>query len=103
MEKTFAFGISSMVGAFAFSLTNVAGLFGQVDDNFAKFGTEAGIAVLITFIFYKIAMKSIDVFGTLLVNRIDRHDQESGKRLDEIQKGVDHANARLDGWENPQQ
>jgi hypothetical protein len=92
MEKCFAIGIPGVFAMLAAGVLGVPVAFAPEDiEALGVWGhaKQFCLALVLAYIGYKIIMKLIETFGTLLLARLNTHDTEVQGRLSDIVKKVD--------------
>ena len=95
MEKSFALGISGMFATLTTGVLGMPALFAQVDLDMFGLAERLGLGVVMAILGYKIIIKIIDVFGPLLLARLNTHDAEVQDKLTHITKKVNRIDEHL--------
>jgi hypothetical protein len=97
MEKSFAFGISSIFATTTAGALS-APLFAQADAlSFLGLAERLGLGAAIAILGYLIIIKIIDVFERTLLTRLNTHDDEMKGKLSEIRKTVNAIENHVSG------
>lgn len=89
MENYIAAGVSGLFGVVLIGAKRVSGLFSQVPENAIPSLPEIGITIVVVIVLYKIIMKLIDGLGKSIIDKIDDHDESTGRKLDEANRKLD--------------